>query len=113
MRYQRTQRPRLFDSYASAGGYKLPKTCHLLTLALCSINVLLTPGIARGQKAALGDVHFPISCSPRLQATFDVGVALLHSFEFREAEGQIQRGRDARPSMCNSRVGCCSFDDRA
>jgi tetratricopeptide (TPR) repeat protein len=35
---------------------------------------------------SLGDVHFPISCQPSTQQTFDAGVALLHSFEFREAE---------------------------
>ena len=68
----------------------MPKTCHLLTLALCSINVLLAPCSARGQKAALGDVHFPISCTPRVQAAFDVGVALLHSFEFSEAEAKFR-----------------------
>jgi len=34
----------------------------------------------------LGDVHFLTSCKPNTQRTFDSSVALLHSFEFREAE---------------------------
>jgi hypothetical protein len=33
----------------------------------------------------LGDVHFPASCSPKVQGTFDTGVALLHSFQYDRA----------------------------
>ena len=43
------------------------------------------------QAASLGDVHFPISCKPSVQSTFDSGVALLHSFEFPEAEGAFRK----------------------
>ena len=39
---------------------------------------------------SLGDVHFPTSCKPGTQRTFDAGVALLHSFEFREAEASFR-----------------------
>ncbi len=35
---------------------------------------------------SLGDVHFPTSCKSTTQKQFDAGLALLHSFEFREAE---------------------------
>src|SRR5438128_11244416 len=34
----------------------------------------------------LGSVHFPVSCSPAAQKTFDRGAALLHSFWYDEAE---------------------------
>jgi tetratricopeptide (TPR) repeat protein len=34
----------------------------------------------------LGTVHFPVSCSPSAQRTFERGVALLHSFWYEEAE---------------------------
>jgi len=34
----------------------------------------------------LGTVHFPVSCKPDAQATFQKGVALLHSFWYEEAE---------------------------
>ena len=47
--------------------------------------------------ASLGDVHFPISCKPEVQSTFDAGVALLHSFEFREAEGAFRRVEQGDP----------------
>jgi len=37
-----------------------------------------------------GDVHFPTSCMATTQQQFDSGVALLHSFEFREAEAAFR-----------------------
>jgi hypothetical protein len=33
-----------------------------------------------------GSVHFPVACSNQVQETFDRGVALLHSFEYEDAE---------------------------
>src|SRR6266849_9223130 len=35
---------------------------------------------------ALGIVHFPVSCTPAAQKTFDSGIALLHSFWYDEEE---------------------------
>jgi hypothetical protein len=46
----------------------------------------LTPSAFTAEKAQFGDVHFPISCKAEVQSHFDSGLALLHSFEFREAE---------------------------
>jgi tetratricopeptide (TPR) repeat protein len=37
-------------------------------------------------QAQLGTVHFPVSCTPAAQQTFERGVALLHSFWYEEAE---------------------------
>jgi len=34
----------------------------------------------------LGTVHFPVSCTPDAEKTFEKGVALLHSFWYEEAE---------------------------
>jgi tetratricopeptide (TPR) repeat protein len=51
---------------------------------------LLLPGALPPQTTALGDVHFPTSCKPEVQSRFDSAVALLHSFEFREAEGAFR-----------------------
>ena len=34
----------------------------------------------------LGTVHFPVSCTPEAQKTFEKGVALLHSFRYEESE---------------------------
>jgi tetratricopeptide (TPR) repeat protein len=51
-----------------------------------AVAFLLTPLALTASKAGLGDVHFPISCKAEVQSRFDYGLALLHSFEFREAE---------------------------
>lgn len=37
-------------------------------------------------QAQLGTVHFPVSCTPEAQKTFEKGVALLHSFWYEESE---------------------------
>ena len=49
--------------------------------------------------ASLGDVHFPTSCKAEVQSTFGSGIALLHSFEFREAEGAFRKAEQGDP-MC-------------
>jgi len=41
---------------------------------------------ARKQSNGLGSVSFPVSCAPAVQSTFNTGVALLHSFQYQEAE---------------------------
>ncbi|HEV2299363.1 MAG TPA: hypothetical protein VGR72_12700 [Candidatus Acidoferrales bacterium] len=38
----------------------------------------------------LGAVSFPISCSPDVQSKFDTAVALLHSFQYQQAEQAFQ-----------------------
>ena len=58
-----------------------------LSASFMSALFLLTIGRPLHALESLGDVHFPISCKANAQQTFDSGVALLHSFEFREAEG--------------------------
>jgi tetratricopeptide (TPR) repeat protein len=62
----------------------------IAAVALCGAALL--PGSLPGaEKAALGDVHFPISCRSEVQARFDSALALLHSFEFREAEAVFRQ----------------------
>jgi tetratricopeptide (TPR) repeat protein len=39
----------------------------------------------------LGTVHFPISCVVQVQQPFEVGVALLHSFWYEEAQKQFEQ----------------------
>ena len=46
---------------------------------------------------SLGDVHFPTSCKATTQTNFDNGVALLHSFEFEEAESVFREVEKADP----------------
>jgi tetratricopeptide (TPR) repeat protein len=43
-----------------------------------------------GAGEQLGTVSFPISCAPAVQAPFNRGVALLHSFWYEEAEKQFE-----------------------
>ena len=38
----------------------------------------------------LGTVHFPVSCTPEAEKTFEKGVALLHSFWYEESEKTFQ-----------------------
>lgn len=44
------------------------------------------PRVKRAQGERLGSVNFPVSCTPDAQKTFNTGVALLHSFQYEEAE---------------------------
>jgi tetratricopeptide (TPR) repeat protein len=41
--------------------------------------------------AQLGTVSFPVSCAPSVQKRFELGVALLHSFWYEEAEKEFQQ----------------------
>ncbi len=36
---------------------------------------------------ALGEVHFPVACSPEAQARFDRAMTLQHSFWYQQASG--------------------------
>lgn len=53
-------------------------------LALAAMLIPTIHGI-QSQEARLGSVHFATSCSSKAQPIFNRAVALLHSFEFREA----------------------------
>ena len=51
----------------------------------------------------LGTVHFQTSCSPKVEAEFNRGVALLHSFWYEEAEKTFRKvaGEDHKCAMAN------------
>ena len=51
--------------------------------ALACVVALVAPGAAQQDK--LGKVTFPTSCDPKVQAQFERGVAMLHSYWFTEA----------------------------
>jgi tetratricopeptide (TPR) repeat protein len=53
----------------------------------------------------LGKVSFPISCAPGSQANFERGVALLHSFEYEEAEGQFTEITKSDPACAMAHWG--------
>jgi hypothetical protein len=57
------------------------------------------PGQAAGRPPEqLGKVHFPTSCDPKVQAGFERGVALLHSFWFPEGRKALLGVLAADPS---------------
>ena len=47
-----------------------------------------------GDESQLGRVEFAISCSPEAQATFNVAVAWLHSFEYERAEAAFREAAE-------------------
>ncbi len=55
------------------------------TLGSVLVALLLAGGAAVSAQETLGRVHFPIGCAPAVQQPFDRAVALLHSFEYRDA----------------------------
>src|SRR5258707_3332970 len=59
------------------------------------IHAALTTGAVAKQDQKLGKVSFPTSCDPSVQAEFDRGVAMLHSYWFlyarRTFEGILQK----------------------
>jgi hypothetical protein len=46
----------------------------------------------------LGDVHFPVSCTPDAQAAFDQAMKLQHSFWYQAARDAFRRVRDRDPA---------------
>jgi len=73
----------------------------VLGLALCP-----TPGPAQEQSSddhagqpstALGEVHFPVACTPEAQARFDRAMLLQHSFWYQQAAEAFRRVREADP----------------
>src|ERR1700689_374553 len=53
----------------------------------------------------LGTVHFPVSCTPDAQKTFEKGVALLHSFWYEEAEKTFQDAEKRDPKCAMAHWG--------
>lgn len=59
------------------------------TLIILAGFLLLTAPLRSQESAptgALGKVSFPISCAPEIQAEFERGVALMHSFQYPSAQ---------------------------
>lgn len=51
---------------------------------------------AQGER--LGNVNFPVSCTPDAQKTFNTGLALLHNFQYQEAEQAFSQAAQQDPN---------------
>jgi len=60
----------------------------------------------------LGTVHFPVSCAPGVQKTFERGVALLHSFAFDTAEATFRQVAEEDPHCAMAYWGIAKTFDR-
>lgn len=90
----------------------------LPSLLLCFCLIAIRPAIAQSMSGdddmhhhhhdadeKLGKVSFPISCAPGSQASFERGVALLHSFGYEEAEEQFTDLTKADPACAMAHWG--------
>ena len=57
----------------------------LIAAVALGASAVVIPSAARYERP-LGRVHFPVSCSPESQRSFDSATALLHSLRFTESE---------------------------
>jgi hypothetical protein len=53
----------------------------------------------------LGAVHFPTSCAPGVQKSFERGVALLHSFAFETAQATFRQVAEEDPRCAMAHWG--------
>jgi len=60
----------------------------------------------------VGTVHFPTSCHPRVQKTFERGIALLHSFAFETAEATFRQVAKDDPGCAMAHWGIASTFSR-
>jgi tetratricopeptide (TPR) repeat protein len=86
----------------------LPKLCRLLPLlAALFISSVSSPQETHdhGVPEKLGQVSFPISCSAQVQAEFNRGVALLHSFAYAPANAAFGKVAAEDPDCAMAQWG--------
>ena len=81
-------------------------------VAVCAVAALSVPAAADEghdhhdvMESQLGTVHFPVSCTPEAQKTFEKGVALLHSFWYEEAEKTFTAAEKQDPKCAMAHWG--------
>jgi hypothetical protein len=74
--------------------------------------LLVFPRLVAGQEAhehsapeTLGEVSFPVSCGAQVQAEFNRGVALLHSFTYALAEDAFRKLAERNPKCAKAHWG--------
>ena len=77
-------------------------------LAVLVMGAVLSFSALAQQDEKLGKVSFPTSCDPKVQAEFERGVAMLHSYWFNYArktfEGVLQAGSQLRHGVLGRRA---------
>lgn len=77
-------------------------------------SILFFPSIGRADEghdatalpsSRLGEVHFPVSCDPKVQKDFDRAVALLHSFWYDEAKRAFASVAESDPRCAMAHWG--------
>src|SRR5216684_5627364 len=81
---------------------------------IAALAALAVAGAASGQSAGkppeqLGKVSFANSCAPAAQASFERGVALLHSFWFREGEKTFREALELDPNCAIATWGIATI----
>lgn len=86
----------------------------LLTFAVVPCSTLAGEDYDQDELSGrqLGTVHFPISCAPNVQKTFERGVALLHSFAFETAEASFRKVAEGDPQCGMAHWGIAKTFDR-
>jgi tetratricopeptide (TPR) repeat protein len=77
----------------------------LLFVYLCTASF----GQDHGHSEHLGKVDFPNSCAPAVQATFQRGVAMLHSFRYAETEKTFEEVLAQDPSCAIANWGIAAI----
>jgi hypothetical protein len=87
----------------------------LLVTSLTAANMALAAQVHHRDdlnEQQLGAVRFPTSCAPRVQRTFERGIALLHSFAFETAEAAFRQVAQDDPHCAMAHWGIASTFDR-
>jgi tetratricopeptide (TPR) repeat protein len=67
--------------------------------------VLRTPFVSAAPPDQLGKVNFPTTCSADVQQTIEKGVALLHSFQYKESEQTFSEAAAREPKCAMAHWG--------
>ena len=74
------------------------------TMLLALLCVLALDAAVAAQPDKLGKVNFPTSCDPKVQAQFERGVAMLHSYWFIQARKTFESVLQQDPN-CAMAIG--------
>ena len=80
------------------------RSCHSL-LGLAAFCLSAYPSAAGPLPDQLGKVNFPTTCSADMQPTIEKGLALLHSFQYKESEQTFTEAATREPKCAMAHWG--------